>query len=89
MSSLFAARAMRSGRSIPISRQILRQPTLKRLSHSEAVDPHDRCIPFSTSNRRALAVKALLYMGGGFSIPFIAVWYGWNRPGGLNNPILD
>jgi len=40
---------------------------------------------FTTTTRRALAFKMAAYMGTGFAVPWIAVWWGWNRPGGLNN----
>ncbi|TEB24545.1 hypothetical protein FA13DRAFT_1797100 [Coprinellus micaceus] len=42
---------------------------------------------YTTVSRRAFAIKAGAFMGFGFAIPFVAIWWGWNRPGGLNNPI--
>ncbi|KAF8182680.1 hypothetical protein BJ912DRAFT_977520 [Pholiota molesta] len=87
MSSLSTIRLLRSARLTPISRHIIRQPGFRRQAHNEATSPHDRAIPFSTSSRRALAIKSLLYMGGAFSIPFVAIWWHWNRPGGINNPL--
>ncbi|KAH6892815.1 hypothetical protein BKA70DRAFT_1324201 [Coprinopsis sp. MPI-PUGE-AT-0042] len=39
---------------------------------------------FTTTTNRKFAVKCLAYMGTGFSLPFVAIWWHWNRPGGLN-----
>ncbi|EDR02402.1 uncharacterized protein LACBIDRAFT_309736 [Laccaria bicolor S238N-H82] len=43
-------------------------------------------VPFSYSNRTTFRLKALAFFGTAFAIPFVAVWWGWNRKGGLNNP---
>ncbi|KAJ3515051.1 hypothetical protein NLJ89_g2001 [Agrocybe chaxingu] len=59
---------MRAAR-LPVSRQIVRQPVLRRQLH----DAHDP-MPFSMKNRRALGLKMFAYMGTGFSIPFIATY---------------
>ncbi|KAL4255721.1 Cytochrome c oxidase subunit 8, mitochondrial [Pleurotus pulmonarius] len=43
-------------------------------------------LPFSYSNRRTFALKYITFMTTGFSIPFIATWWTWNKPGGIHNP---
>ncbi|KAF9488556.1 hypothetical protein BDN71DRAFT_1457062 [Pleurotus eryngii] len=45
-----------------------------------------RHLPFSYSNRRAFALKYFTFVATGFSIPFIAIWWSWNKPGGIHNP---
>ncbi|KAF9035179.1 hypothetical protein BJ165DRAFT_1510681 [Panaeolus papilionaceus] len=41
------------------------------------VDGHNP-VPFTVNkNRRLFALKCLAYMGTGFSIPFIAIWWHW------------
>ncbi|TFK22252.1 hypothetical protein FA15DRAFT_671720 [Coprinopsis marcescibilis] len=41
---------------------------------------------FTTTTNKTLAVKMGTYMGLAFSIPFVAIWWKWHRPGGLLNP---
>ncbi|KAF8154530.1 hypothetical protein B0H34DRAFT_716892 [Crassisporium funariophilum] len=87
MASLSARLAIRTIKPTAFSRAPsgLLHSIIKRQVHNQAEDRHDRAFPFSTKNKKALAVKFLAYMGTGFAIPFIAVWWHWNRPGGLNN----
>nr|GAT50831.1 predicted protein [Mycena chlorophos] len=56
----------------------------RRFAHAPATEYHN--IPFDTSNRRALAIKCLSYMGFGFALPFVAVGWQWYKPGGYKNP---
>lgn len=35
-------------------------------------------LPFDYTNKRSFAIKAVAYMGTGFSIPFIAIWWQWS-----------
>ncbi|TFK35144.1 hypothetical protein BDQ12DRAFT_568502, partial [Crucibulum laeve] len=51
----------------------------KRYAHSSpnAAGYHQPPVPFSCTNRKALAFKFLAYLGTGFSIPFIAIWWQW------------
>jgi hypothetical protein len=32
---------------------------------------------YTTVSRRAFAIKAGAFMGFGFAIPFVAIWWGW------------
>ncbi|KAF9003036.1 hypothetical protein BDQ17DRAFT_1356518 [Cyathus striatus] len=57
------------------------QNVTRRFAHGEA-NSH---MPFDYSNKRTFAVKASVYMGLGFAIPFVAIWWTWNKPGGIHN----
>ncbi|KAH9475533.1 hypothetical protein JR316_0012648 [Psilocybe cubensis] len=62
----------RAVRSHSIFRQSTQGPAFRRYAHGHA--EHQE-IPFSTENKKALAAKCVAYMGTGFMIPFIAVYY--------------
>ncbi|RDB19087.1 hypothetical protein Hypma_014459 [Hypsizygus marmoreus] len=48
--------------------------------------PEHTNFPFSYDNKKTFAFKAIAYMGTGFLVPFIAIWWNWNKPGGIHNP---
>ncbi|KAJ3522553.1 hypothetical protein NMY22_g11845 [Coprinellus aureogranulatus] len=81
MSSL-AAVGLRSARR-PMLRNV--QTVGRRFAHA---DPnYNMPFNYTTTSRRAFAVKAFTFMGTAFTIPFIAIWWHWNRPGGIKNPV--
>ncbi|KAJ3548253.1 hypothetical protein NMY22_g1323 [Coprinellus aureogranulatus] len=81
MSSL-AAVGLRSARR-PVLRNV--QTVGRRFAHA---DPnYNMPFNYTTTSRRAFAVKAFTFMGTAFTIPFIAIWWHWNRPGGIKNPV--
>ncbi|KAJ7235551.1 hypothetical protein C8J57DRAFT_1359368 [Mycena rebaudengoi] len=46
--------------------------------------------PFDASkavtHKKTFALKYAAFMTAGFCIPFTAIFFRWNRPGGLKNP---
>ncbi|KAF5335830.1 hypothetical protein D9611_009659 [Ephemerocybe angulata] len=40
---------------------------------------------FTRTTNRALALKFGGALGFAFCVPFVAIWWHWNRPGGLNH----
>ncbi|OCH85864.1 hypothetical protein OBBRIDRAFT_797736, partial [Obba rivulosa] len=36
---------------------------------------HAQHFPFSWKNKRTFAIKSLAFMGTGFAVPFVAVWW--------------
>ncbi|KAJ7113979.1 hypothetical protein C8R44DRAFT_796023 [Mycena epipterygia] len=62
-------------------------PLGKRFSSGHGEYQH---FPFdvqqAVTHKNTFAVKCLAFMGTGFSIPFGAIYFRWNRKGGINNP---
>ncbi|KAJ8096223.1 hypothetical protein PM082_011352 [Marasmius tenuissimus] len=77
--------------STSVSRLAIRAPSRaislgvrSRIRHAHtATHGH---LPFDASNSRAFTTKFLSYVGVGFALPFVAVYWGWHKPGGLKNP---
>ncbi|PPQ94934.1 hypothetical protein CVT25_004420 [Psilocybe cyanescens] len=79
MSALTTRVILRTAHPLPVSRQLIQRSVFRRYAHgqaeiAESVSQHQE-IPFSTDNKKALAAKCLAYMGTGFMIPFIAVYW--------------
>ncbi|KAF9524562.1 hypothetical protein CPB83DRAFT_861137 [Crepidotus variabilis] len=71
--SLITPCAMHFSRSLSQKSGFYTRTTIRQI-HSQ----HNP-MPFSSENRRLFAVKCLLYMGTGFSVPFIASWWHIHR----------
>ncbi|THU96587.1 hypothetical protein K435DRAFT_778489 [Dendrothele bispora CBS 962.96] len=43
-------------------------------------------MPFNYLDTGAFTKRFIAYLGVGFALPWIAVWWTWHRPGGFKNP---
>ncbi|KAF5353114.1 hypothetical protein D9758_008785 [Tetrapyrgos nigripes] len=43
-------------------------------------------LPFNYLNKRAFTIKFIAYLGVGFALPWVAIWWIWHRPNGFKNP---
>ncbi|CAI2173081.1 18355_t:CDS:2 [Funneliformis geosporum] len=68
--SVFARSAIRS--------RALARPIRESVYHWENVDGSH--LPFSTKSKVGLAIKMTLYLGTGFSLPFISAWWQLTGP---------
>ncbi|GBB99785.1 hypothetical protein RclHR1_03630013 [Rhizophagus clarus] len=69
--SVFARSTIRS--------RVLARPMRDGAYHWENVDGSH--LPFSTKSKAGLAVKMGLFLGTGFSLPFIAAWWQFHKAG--------
>ncbi|EAU81571.2 hypothetical protein CC1G_02587 [Coprinopsis cinerea okayama7 len=79
MSSL-ATVALRSSRSIA------RKSAPSAVRHAHSGPNSHMPFNFTTTSKQALGLKFLVFFGTAFSIPFVANYWHWHRPGGINNP---
>ncbi|KAK7437613.1 hypothetical protein VKT23_018512 [Stygiomarasmius scandens] len=56
------------------------------IQFSGRVHTNTEHMPFNYLNKRAFTRKYIAYLGAGFALPWIAVWWTWHRPGGFKNP---
>ncbi|KAI0264866.1 hypothetical protein BC834DRAFT_970437 [Gloeopeniophorella convolvens] len=79
MNALIARQSAQTIRSTALRRSA--QRAWARSAHTESKAYSG--IPFKTDNKRALAVKFILFWGGGMALPFAASW--WQLRKGINS----